>query len=65
VKTYRGAGGDDRTATARLELTSEGFHATVTRAAGTVTIEPLASADSSTYVVYHTADLRRRNPFPR
>lgn len=42
IRTYRAQGLDDRTATARLDLTPRGFHALVLSARGTAAIDPEA-----------------------
>jgi hypothetical protein len=44
IRTYRGRGVDDPTATARLEVTPLGFHAQVGSSAGTFLIDPLGGA---------------------
>jgi hypothetical protein len=65
IKTYRGAGVDDPTATARLDWTSDGLHAMVIAAGGTVYIDPYAKGDLVTYISYNHADLRRTSESPR
>lgn len=45
IRTYRGVGIDDPSATARLDMTPRGFHAMVTGASGTVFIDPEAGGD--------------------
>lgn len=65
IKTYRGAGLDDPTATARLDWTADGFHAMVIAAGGTVYIDPYTKGDLVTYISYSKAGLGRRDEFPR
>jgi hypothetical protein len=65
IKTYRGAGVDDPTATARLDWTSDGFHAMVIAAGGTVYIDPYGKDDLVTYISYNKADLLRKRESPR
>ncbi|HSE33634.1 MAG TPA: hypothetical protein VLA93_18830, partial [Pyrinomonadaceae bacterium] len=52
IKTYRGQGIDDPTATVRFDWTQFGFHAIILSARGTVLIEPDTFGDVNNYVVY-------------
>ncbi|MBD0372250.1 MAG: hypothetical protein ICV60_15515, partial [Pyrinomonadaceae bacterium] len=52
IKTYKGKGVDDPTATARIDSTPAGFHAIVLSAHGTVVIAPASQADASAYLSY-------------
>lgn len=52
IKTYRGHGLDDPTATTRFDVTPTGFHAIVVSARGTVIIEPATRGRSGEYVSY-------------
>jgi hypothetical protein len=56
IRTYRGQGLDDPTATTRFDLTPAGFHAIVLSAHGTVIIEPEARGRSGQYVSYDQHD---------
>lgn len=60
IKTYRGQGLDDQTATTRFGWTSAGFHAIVLRASGTVYIDPYRLGDTVHYISYAKRDLRAR-----
>lgn len=53
IKTYRGQGIDDPTATTRFDVAPAGFHAIVLSANGTVVIEPDARADTGGYISYN------------
>lgn len=64
IKTYSGQGVDDRTATARFDVTPFGFHAQVLSASETVYIDPYAIGDTQHYISYYKSDARRRGaPF--
>jgi hypothetical protein len=52
IRTYRGQGLDDPTATTRFDVTPAGFHAIVLSGHGTVIIEPAAHDRSGRYVSY-------------
>jgi len=51
IRTYRGQGRDDRSASVRLDLTPRGFHAMVLSAEGTTMIDPLQEGDTGRYLV--------------
>ncbi len=53
IKTYRGQGVDDPTATARFDLTPDGFHAIVLSARGTSYLEPYARGNTSDYISFY------------
>src|SRR6185295_5595218 len=56
IKTYRGQGLDDPTATTRFDVTPAGFHAIVLSTQGTVIIEPAATGHAGQYVSYDQRD---------
>lgn len=56
IRTYRGQGLDDPTATTRFDMTPAGFHAIVLSAQGTVIIEPAAHGRAGQYVSYDQRD---------
>jgi hypothetical protein len=56
IKTYRGRGLDDPTATTRFDVTPAGFHAIVLSTQGTIIIEPEARERAGQYVSYHQQD---------
>jgi uncharacterized protein (TIGR03437 family) len=56
IKTYRGRGLDDPTATTRFDVTPAGFHAIVLSTEGTVIIEPAARGQVGKYVSYNQRD---------
>ena len=57
IKTYRGQGIDDPTATTRFDWTPKGFHAMVLSASGTVYVNPFGS--DREYISSNKSDLRR------
>lgn len=57
IKTYRGQGIDDPTATARFDWTPSGFHAIILSTHGTTLIEPASAGDVVNYVAYSQAQL--------
>jgi hypothetical protein len=59
IKTYRGQGLDDPTATTRFDVTPAGFHAIVLSARGTVIIEPARGGRAGQYVSYDQRDAIR------
>lgn len=56
IKTYRGKGLDDPTATTRFDVTPAGLHAIVLSARGTVIIEPAARKPAGQYISYDQRD---------
>ena len=52
IKTYRGQGIDDPSATVRFDWTQFGFHAIILSTRGTILIEPDAFGDINNYVVH-------------
>jgi uncharacterized protein (TIGR03437 family) len=59
IKTYRGQGLDDPTATTRFDVTPAGFHAIVLSAQGTVIIEPAGAGHAGQYVSYEQRAARK------
>ena len=52
IKTYRGAGVDDRTATASIDLGPNGLHVMVIASAATIYVDPYAPGDVVTYISF-------------
>ena len=52
IRTYRGRGLDDPTATTRFDVTRAGFHAIVLSSKGTVIVEPASHGRPGQYVSY-------------
>ncbi len=56
IRTYRGQGLDDPSATVRFDLTPAGFHAMIRSPAGRVFIDPFSRGDTEHYVSYWARD---------
>ena len=63
IKTYRGRGLDDPEASARLDLTPQGFHAIVLTGETTVIIEPAPHASRGQYISYDQRDAPQDSAF--
>jgi hypothetical protein len=59
IKTYKGQGIDDRTATTRFGWMPTGFHAMVISAHATVMVEPYSKEDTGIYISYYISDMQR------
>ncbi len=59
IKTYKGQGIDDRTATTRFDLMPTGFHAMVISAHATVMVEPYSKEDTGIYISYYISDVQK------
>ena len=57
IKTYRGKGLDDRTATARFERSRRGLHAMVLSASGAFLVDAIGRSDANLYVSYFKSSL--------
>ncbi len=64
LRTFRGRGLDDPTASARIDWTPAGFHAMVLAPTGTFFIDPLAEGEPDRYIVYDKRDYRRKSGRP-
>ncbi len=62
IRTYRGQGIDDPTATLRFDVTPAGFHAQVLSSSGSWYIDPSRSVDPDHYVSYFRRDYVRTMP---
>ncbi len=56
LRTYRGQGIDDPTATVRFDLTPSGFHAMILSVTGTIYIDPFSRGDDIHHISYYTRD---------
>ncbi len=62
IKTFRGTGIDDPSATIRLDTTMHGFHAQVLTPNGTWYVDPFYHLQSEFYASYFRADALREEP---
>lgn len=62
IKTYRGRGLDDPTATTRLDVTPDGFHAIVLTSAGTFIVEPAPNMNRGQYARQYVSYDQRDAP---
>ena len=56
IKTYRGLGVDDPSASVSLDVTAHGFHAQVFDAQGTWYVDPYFHLESEYYAIYKSSD---------
>jgi hypothetical protein len=63
LRTFKGQGLDDPTATVRFDWTPDGFHAMVLSARGTLFVDPRAKGDDLHYVAYDKKDYERTQKF--
>jgi hypothetical protein len=63
IRTYRGQGLDDPSATVRLDLTPAGFHAMILSGSGTTMIDPATPGDTRRYRLRTRRDVAGRAPF--
>ncbi len=59
IKTYAGQGIDDPSATTRLDLAPQGFHAIIFSTKGTVYIDPYSKGDIENYLCYFKKDFHK------
>ncbi|HKG23567.1 MAG TPA: hypothetical protein VKC34_16825, partial [Blastocatellia bacterium] len=57
IKTYRGQGLDDPTATARFDLTPKGFHGYILSSGDAVYTDPVSQDGAETYITYDKREL--------
>jgi Metallo-peptidase family M12B Reprolysin-like/Calx-beta domain len=62
IKTYRGTGIDDPSATIRLDTTMHGFHAQVLSPNGTWYVDPYFHLQTAFYASYFRDDAQRNSP---
>lgn len=63
IRTYRGYGIDDRTASVRFDLMPSGFHSMILSVHGTVFIDPYANGDTEHYISYFKQNVSRTKDF--
>jgi hypothetical protein len=59
IKTYRGQGIDDPTATTRFDWTPDGFHAIVLSSNNTVYVDSYSKGDTANYISYYKRDYQK------
>src|SRR5262245_30436254 len=64
IRTWRGRGLDDPTATVRLDRTPAGFHAMILSAYGSIYIDPLQRGDDAHVISYDRRDAVRPSAEP-
>ncbi|MFZ4573724.1 MAG: reprolysin-like metallopeptidase [Phycisphaerales bacterium] len=63
VRTYRGQGLDDPSATVRLDWTPQGFHASVLTPEGSYYVDPFSKNDTQHYSSYFLSEVRPTSRF--
>jgi hypothetical protein len=63
IKTYRGQGIDDPSATARFDLMPSGFHSMILSSSGTVLVDPFAKGNTDNYISYFKQDAGENGDF--
>ncbi|MEP6924230.1 MAG: reprolysin-like metallopeptidase [Pyrinomonadaceae bacterium] len=63
IKSYLGQGIDDLTATARFDLSSQGFRGMILSSNGTILIEPFAKNNTDNYISFYKRDVARDETF--
>lgn len=63
IKSYRGQGIDDPTATTRFDLSPNGFRGMILSSNGTVLIEPYARGDVDNYIGFYKRDVTKDETF--
>jgi len=63
IKTYRGFGLDDTTATARFDRTPAGFHGLILTVNGTIYIDPYQQGNVTNYMSYYKQDNKKSSSF--
>jgi len=64
IRTFRGRGLDDPTATVRIDRTPAGFHAMILSASGSIYIDPLQRGDDAHVISYDRRDAVRPSAEP-
>ena len=62
IKTYAGQGADDGTATIRLDITPQGFHAIIFKSDEVIYIDPAYANNTTNYIAYYKKDFIRPSP---
>lgn len=64
IRTWLGQGIDDPTATLRMDLTPQGFHAQIIGWEGTTYVDPYQPGDIDHYIAYRKRDAQESGPRP-